>query len=205
MNDKAEREERLTLELLEAVGQQNDFSQRGLAQHMGVALGLANSYLKRCVRKGFIKIQQAPANRYLYYLTPRGFTEKSRLTARFLASSFVFYRRASDSCLQVFEECRRQSWQRVLLCGVSDLGEIAVLRGAEMQVQIVGIFDPKSETQKMVHRPVWKRWEEVPPHDVCVLTDLSAPLETYGLLRALVSPERILVPAILGLVTDAQL
>ena len=44
---------------------------------MGVALGLANSYLKRCIRKGFIKITEAPANRYLYYLTPQGFAEKA--------------------------------------------------------------------------------------------------------------------------------
>ena len=65
------------LELLEAVGQKNDVSQRHLASHMGVALGLANSYLKRCIRKGFIKISEAPANRYLYYLTPTGFAEKA--------------------------------------------------------------------------------------------------------------------------------
>ena len=77
MNTKADREEQLVLELLEAVGQKNDVSQRHLARHMGVALGLANSYLKRCIRKGFIKISEAPANRYLYYLTPTGFAEKA--------------------------------------------------------------------------------------------------------------------------------
>lgn len=205
MNDKTEREERLTLELLEAIGRQNDFSQRSLAQQMGVALGLANSYLKRCVRKGFIKIQQAPANRYLYYLTPHGFAEKSRLTARFLAVSFVFYRKASESCLQVFQECRARGWQRIVLCGVSDLAEIAVVRGAEMDMRIVGVFDPKSDSKRLVHRPVWRQWDDVQAHDVCVLTDLAAPLETYGFLRGQVSQERVLVPAILGLATDAQL
>ncbi|MEK7815199.1 MAG: winged helix-turn-helix transcriptional regulator, partial [Pseudomonadota bacterium] len=92
MNTKTDREEQLVLELLDAVGRKNDVSQRHLALHMGVALGLANSYLKRCIRKGFIKISEAPANRYLYYLTPTGFSEKSRLTAKYLASSFHFYR-----------------------------------------------------------------------------------------------------------------
>ncbi len=90
MNAKENREEEHVLELLDVVGQRSDVSQRHLARHLGVALGLANSYLKRCVRKGFIKITEAPANRYLYYLTPKGFSEKSRLTAKYLSTSFVW-------------------------------------------------------------------------------------------------------------------
>jgi DNA-binding MarR family transcriptional regulator len=71
------------LGLLQAIEQKDNISQRHLAQEMGVALGLANSSLKRCVKKGGIKITTAPANRYLYYLTPNGFAEKARLTADF--------------------------------------------------------------------------------------------------------------------------
>ncbi|MGE5241814.1 MAG: winged helix-turn-helix transcriptional regulator, partial [Bacteroidota bacterium] len=63
MNTKPEREEQLVLELLDAVGKSSHLSQRHLASNMGIALGLANSYLKRCIRKGFIKISEAPANR----------------------------------------------------------------------------------------------------------------------------------------------
>jgi len=77
------KEDRLTLNLLGAIEQQDDVSQRHLAEHMGVALGMANSYLKRCVKKGWIKVTTAPANRYLYYLTPTGFAEKARLTGEF--------------------------------------------------------------------------------------------------------------------------
>ena len=72
----SEKEQQLTLELLQAIDSKDDISQRHLAQEMGVALGLANSYLKRCVKKGWIKMTTAPANRYLYYLTPMGFAEK---------------------------------------------------------------------------------------------------------------------------------
>ena len=91
MNNR-EREESLTLEILAAIEARSDVTQRHLARTMGIALGLTNSYLKRCVRKGLVKIHQAPANRYLYYLTPKGFAEKSRLTARYLSVSFAFYR-----------------------------------------------------------------------------------------------------------------
>lgn len=145
MNTRGNREEQLVLELLDAVGKQSNVSQRHLASDMGIALGLANSYLKRCIRKGFIKISEAPANRYLYYVTPKGFAEKSRLTAKYLSSSFAFYRKAGDSCMDVFQKCEAQGWRRILLYGMSDLAEIATLRAQDRSIEIVGILDPHTE------------------------------------------------------------
>ena len=74
-------EAEITLGILNAVHQNERITQRSVAQELGIALGLANAYLKRCAKKGLIKVSQAPANRYAYYLTPQGFAEKSRLTA----------------------------------------------------------------------------------------------------------------------------
>jgi DNA-binding MarR family transcriptional regulator len=199
MNTTQEREEQLVLELLDAVGRRNDVSQRGLAQHMGVALGLANSYLKRCIRKGFIKITEAPANRYLYYLTPQGFAEKSRLTAKYLSYSFAFYRKAGDSCVRVFAECETRGWRQLVLCGVSDLAEIAALRALESNVECIGTYDPHTERGRFVGKPVWRRHEEVLACDAWVLTDLNAPRLAYDHLTTLVGSERVLVPDILRL------
>ena len=88
---KAEAETEITLGLLSAVGDETRHSQRSLASELGIALGLTNAYLRRCVRKGLIKVSGAPANRYAYYLTPKGFTEKSRLTAKYLSKSLRFF------------------------------------------------------------------------------------------------------------------
>src|SRR3990167_1413229 len=157
MNTKADREEQLVLELREAVGQKNDVSQRHLASHMGVALGLANSYLKRCIRKGFIKISEAPANRYLYYLTPTGFAEKSRITAKYLSSSFAFYRKASESCVRVLDTCERNNWRQVALCGISDLAEIVALRALDQGVEIIGTSGPHADRRRFVTKPVGQK------------------------------------------------
>ncbi len=199
MNSKADREEQLVLELLDAVGRKSDVSQRHLAHHLGVALGLANSYLKRCIRKGFIKITEAPANRYLYYLTPNGFSEKSRLAAKYLAHSFEFYRKASESCLRLFTQSQARGWKKVLLCGRSDLAEIAALRAQEMDIDVVGVYDPHADVSRLVGKPVWKTFKKVPAFDVCVLTDLNAPLIAFEHLCTLVAKEQILVPDILRL------
>lgn len=197
MNTKTDREEQLVLELLDAVGKKSDLNQRHLASQMGVALGLANSYLKRCIRKGWVKISAVPANRYLYYLTPKGFAEKSRLTAKYLAHSLEFYRKAGESCLRAYAHCRGQGWRRAVLCGCSDLAEIAVLRAQEMDISVVGIYDPRSDSERLVGKQVWRSFNDVPEFDVCILTDLNTPAHLLNHLRDIVDHDKIFVPDIL--------
>lgn len=193
------REESLTLEILEAIEQRDNVTQRHLADQLGVALGLANSYLKRCVRKGLIKIHQAPANRYLYYLTPKGFAEKSRLTAEYLSFSFDFYRRASDSLKDVYMVCHTRKYHQILLCGVSELAEIASLRAHEHEVNIIGTFDPESKLDQFISLPVWQSLDAVKVFDACILTSLNKTNELYSLLINQVEAGKLLVPSILGI------
>src|SRR3954454_10819403 len=88
------QEARIMLGLLESVERDGEQTQRHLALELGVALGLVNAYIKRCVKKGLLKAVEAPTRRYGYYLTPQGFTEKARLTVDYLAYSFSLFRRA---------------------------------------------------------------------------------------------------------------
>jgi DNA-binding MarR family transcriptional regulator len=199
MNTKGERDDELVLELLDAIGKQSDVSQRHLARHLGVALGLANSYLKRCIRKGYVKIRAVPANRYLYYLTPKGFAEKSRLTAKYLSISFAFYRRASASCAEVFQQCAARGWKRVVLCGISDLAEIASLQAAEAGIEIVAIYDPHADRERFVGKTVWTDLNGTETFDACVLTDLLSPSASHQQLIERVGQERVMVPDILRL------
>lgn len=203
MNNR-EKEENLTLEILEAIEARSDVTQRHLARRTGIALGLANSYLKRCVRKGLVKIHQAPANRYLYYLTPKGFAEKSRLTARYLSISFAFYRKAGNSCCHAFHRCEENGWKRVVLCGVSDLAEIASLRALEHDIEIVGIYDPKHAHERFLDREVVANINACEPYDACLLTDLNDPQKAYVDLMAQTSVHGVVVLDILGVMTNDE-
>ena len=140
LQNHSNKERHLTLELLQAIDSKDDISQRHLAQEMGVALGLANSYLKRCVKKGLIKMKTAPANRYLYYLTPHGFAEKARLTGEFLSTSLALFRQSGDVYADVLSECLANANHRVLFAGVSDLTEIAYMRSLQCEVEVLGVF-----------------------------------------------------------------
>lgn len=179
-----DREEKITLDILGEIENDNAVSQRHLSRRLGVALGLTNSYLKRCVRKGYIKIKQVPPKRYLYYLTPKGFAEKSRLSASYLSSSFSFYREASDSCLHAFQQCNEQGWKKIILCGISELGEIATLRGEESGITIVGFYDRNYKQNSYLRWDVWGEASGMPEHDAVLLTDLSEPASSLNDLRA---------------------
>ncbi len=198
------REDSLTLEILETIEKNKKLTQRHLADNLGVALGLANSYMKRCVRKGLIKVHQAPANRFLYYLTPKGFTEKSRLTASYLSSSFDFYRRAGDSLAEAFSFCEKHNKTSVLLCGVSELAEIASLRAYEHEINIVGVFDPFSKKENLLHLKVWHSLDDVDEYDACLITSLEEAVSFVELLQQRVKKDDILIPAILGISTARE-
>src|SRR5215831_5602876 len=118
---------RIMLGLLQSVERGGTTSQRTLADELGIALGLVNAYLKRCVKKGLVKVRQAPARRYAYYLTPHGFAEKSRLTLKFMSYSFSLFRRAKADCMAALETARERGYARIALIGASDLAEIAAI------------------------------------------------------------------------------
>src|SRR5258705_2722769 len=111
-------DDRIVLSLLNSVDDGAQ-SQRRIAEELGIALGLVNAYLKRCIKKGLVKVSDAPTRRYAYYLTPQGLAEKSRLTLDYLSYSFSLFRRARAEYATVLEAARRRGFDRVVLAGVS--------------------------------------------------------------------------------------
>lgn len=196
MNSK-EKEDAITLRILQEIESSRSVNQRFLARKLGVALGLANSYLKRCVRKGLLKIKQAPGNRYLYYLTPVGFSEKARLTAQYLAASLSFYREASDSCARIFANCEGSGWRNLVLYGASALAEIACLRANSASVKIVRIVDPSAGGQTVLNHEVQAGLGDSSGYDAIIVTDLVNPAETYRQVVSEASGLPTLVPDIL--------
>ncbi len=195
----------ITLGVLDAVNQNAQITQRSISGGLGIALGLANAYLKRCVRKGWIKVKQIPPNRYLYYLTPRGFAEKSRLSAEFLTSSFSFFRSARAEYDAALVECRRQGWQRVALFGRSDLTEIAALCNAEINVDLIVIAPAAARHPRAAGLPAVATLAEAGAVDAVIITDLAQPQLAYDAVALAVPRERIVTPGMLRIARAAPL
>lgn len=197
-SNKSEQDE-IVLGLLESVERNGAQSQRVLASELGIALGLVNSYLRRCVQKGLLKVQEVPSRRYAYYLTPHGFAEKSRLTASYFAHSFSFFRRARADCESVLIEAGSRNLRRVVLAGASDLAEIMALCAREYPFSLVAIVDPKTDRKKFAGLPVVQNFSDVEIIDGVMITSIDAPDAAYEAAIAAVGTDRVLVPAMLKL------
>ena len=195
----------IVLGLLKSVEQDGGQSQRRLAAELGIALGLVNAYLKRCVSKGLVKVQNVPARRYAYYLTPKGFAEKSRLTVNYLTSSFSFFREAKADCLVMFEAGRLRDFKSVVLFGRSDLAEIAVICAIECQIEIVALVDPKSAPGHFLGVPVAAAFDEVAKSfDAVVITDLENTYDSWDVARSRFGESRVLLPRLLGVMKKPE-
>ena len=192
--------ERIVLGLLSSVENDGARSQRLIAAELGIALGLVNAYLKRCIRKGLVKVHDVPARRYAYYLTPQGFAEKSRLTVQYLSDSFSFFRKAKSDCTRVFEEAKTRGLARLVLAGKSDLAEIAILCGVEAGATVVAIVDPQGDGGRFLGVEVFASYAEVKAgFDAIIVTDVARAQAAYEQAVEASGNERVLVPALLGL------
>jgi DNA-binding MarR family transcriptional regulator len=129
------------LQFLEELEKTPNLSQRELSNKFGIALGVTNACLKRMVRRGWIRLTKVPPRRIGYYLTPKGFAEKARLTMTFLSYNIHHYSNLKAMITEKLLEMSSQGVKRVIFWGVSDEMEITyvTLQGTEME--LVAIVD----------------------------------------------------------------
>jgi EPS-associated MarR family transcriptional regulator len=83
------------LNLLRKIKNNPKYSQRELAGELGFSLGKLNYILNSLRDKGLIKIRNFEKNKnkfnYIYLLTPKGISEKTKLTINFMKRKMKEY------------------------------------------------------------------------------------------------------------------
>lgn len=133
------------LEILTAISEGRPLTQRDLAQRLGVALGLANLYVRRLAKKGFIKITEFPRKpaarkRLRYLLTRKGIAEKTRLTYEHVAYSLSLYRRTRQTLRESLSRLSDVRMKRIVLYGTGEAAELAYLALREFGLEPLGVF-----------------------------------------------------------------
>ena len=81
--------------VLRKIQQKPESSQRELAEDLGFSLGKLNYCLKALKVKGLVKIKNFKKNpnklNYIYILTPKGVSEKTKLTLNFMKRKIKEY------------------------------------------------------------------------------------------------------------------
>jgi DNA-binding MarR family transcriptional regulator len=193
---------RSELDVLAAVEDGVVITQAALTKRIGVSIGLINALLKRAMMKGYVKTRQAPYKRYAYYLTPKGFAEKSRLVAEYLDYSLRFFRKARGEYADLMAAARKHGKSRLVLLGGGDLAEIAVLAAWSEDANVIGIFDPQANESRRFGLEVLRSVEELERCDAVVITDAISPQQSFDRMCAVLSASRVLAPPFLKITRE---
>lgn len=165
------RDERLRLDLLQAIAENRAVTQRDLSARLEIALGLTNALVKRLARKGFIKITHVSPRRVTYLLTPKGILEKSRLTYSYIQFSLGYYRDLRSRLAALFTSLVARGARRVVLYGTGEVAEVALICAHGTPLELMVVSDDARAEATLLGRPV-TRLENLRdvPFDALILT-----------------------------------
>ena len=143
-----------SLQILDELSNNDAMTQRDLSQRLGIALGLVNSYIKNLVAKGYITVRNIPTKRYAYYLTPKGFAEKSRLAYDLLQDYTRIYREARNNYRQLFFELERAGAKRVVFAGADEVAEFAYITLQDTKLELAGVVDTEKIEEAFFGRKI---------------------------------------------------
>ncbi|MFC1667051.1 winged helix-turn-helix transcriptional regulator [Candidatus Omnitrophota bacterium] len=135
------------LQLLEEISEDSAVSQRKLASRLGLALGVTNACIKKMITKGYVKTKGINHKRIAYYVTPKGFTEKARLTYHFLQHTIDYYRKLKINLVSKLKEISAAGHKEILFYGAGEVMEVAFICLGNTGLKLIGIADDSVEKQ----------------------------------------------------------
>ena len=154
MNNKEGFDE-ISLRLLDELSREDTLSQRALADRLGIALGLVNAYIKRLCKKGYIKVKFLPRNRIKYILTPRGFSEKSKLAYRFMHYSILYFKDVRQRIESLYARMVQEGVRSVLLWGDGELAELCYISTRGYPLRIIGAVGRERSEHGFFDKPIY--------------------------------------------------
>ena len=129
------------LRLLTEVQQRPEASQRELAKRMGIALGMTNLLLHNLAEKGYVRISRAGWKRWLYGLTPEGFSRKLQLTVSYIRRFLDQYQKVRRSLGEELAIERLNAESRVAIYGTGEFAELVYLGLKDLGIEEIEVFD----------------------------------------------------------------
>ena len=143
-----------SLQILDELSNNDSLTQRDLSGRLGIALGLVNSYIKNLIAKGYVTVKNIPRKRYAYYLTPKGFAEKTRLAYDLLQDYTRIYREARSNYRKLFLELEQKGVKRVLFAGADEVADFAYITLQETGLELAGVVDPDKAGEMFFGRQI---------------------------------------------------
>ena len=136
-------EELRTLTLFNTVENSPEINQRQLAQELDVSLGLTNTYFQRVLKKGWVRAKQVKPRRWLYFLTPQGALEKSRLSLSYMHRTLESFRELKSKGDEHLRILSNKGVRGIHLCGEDDLIEVLSYCFSGFEIELLSVISEK--------------------------------------------------------------
>ena len=130
------------MEILNELENSADVSQRQLSHRVGIALGLTNTMMRNLIKKGYVRANQASWKRWVYALTPEGFSHKLRLTVAYIHRVMDHYRTVRETLREDLKPLALHEESRVAIYGTGEFAELVYLGLREIGIEEIDIFAP---------------------------------------------------------------
>jgi predicted transcriptional regulator len=142
----------LELEILKHVESTPLLNTRMAASKLGCSVKLAHALLGKMVVKGLLHVKKIHSRRWDYFLTPKGVSEKIRLTYDFLDFSLHFYQEARKASSEICRKLFKSGKVKVAFLGAGELAEIAYLGVKEWNLELIELFDVNADRKFLGHQ-----------------------------------------------------
>lgn len=120
-------DETVKLQIFDIIVKTPNTSQKKITEQTGLAASLVHSFMRHVISKGWIRVKKVNTKRWLYFLTPEGFMEKSRISVNYLSRTFNTYRVAQNLIEAELANCAQDSRWKIVVVGINELAEIAAI------------------------------------------------------------------------------
>ncbi|SDM32795.1 MarR family transcriptional regulator [Halarsenatibacter silvermanii] len=136
------------IDVLKALANMDDPSQRDIEKHTDMSLGTINAVIKKCVSKGLIKIEGASGASMKYILTPRGIKKLTARTLNYIQSSYRAIKKLRQTVKNRAQK-DAEAGRSIYLYGAEDeVGELVETTLAELGLE----YEVKEELKEIPDR-----------------------------------------------------
>ena len=164
------------LETLLEIKQNPSLTQRSLAHHLNISLGLTNAILQNLIHRGWVKAKKMTGRKILYLITPQGMARATNLVYDRFRETRNYYQYTKEMLTSYLTNLYTKGKRKAAIYGTSQLAEIAYLSLLDSPLRLHSIItdDPSSSKKKFLG------------HEVLTLSDFAQKISETSNLENLI-------------------
>lgn len=137
-------------DLLNEIAQDSMVTQANLAKRLDIAVGSVNWYIKRLIKRGYVKVSHLDRTRLKYDLTPEGMTVFSERAMQYAKDSLKIYTSFRQKAKIIVAQMLENGVSKIYLDGDDEIMDILRLTCVEAGLSISD--SPKAVVLTFVHQ-----------------------------------------------------